>query len=618
VAATVLAQQTYTTTLTSRTITLTTSATAGRRVFLVFMNSNGTATGVTDTAGNTWTKEVTATGVTSPIVPTDIWSTPQTTNLASGAVITVTNAGGANAHIYVIDPGVDLGTRDDVDGAFGNSATAAVTSTTLGTNRWELGVVSYGAANTTAPTVSGWTQVGTVTNTASTRSIWLGEKTQAAAGSSALSATLPASNQWVALQTAYPYTIPNPTGGTGAAQSLGLTNGSATGSRTGSGASQTLGLTLGTGTGVAATYPAISTLTEDWSGGISSAKWNSQSTPAVVAGRLQADNGGTYEGVNTTGYYNAVGGGVVVEIPTVPPNETSREAIVSLVLGGSPVQKVELMYTGSTGGTAQLLARRWSGATQTSIGSTNYNATSMRWWRVRESAGTWFFDTSPDGQTWTNRFSWLSTFISPDAIKVDLNSGNWNGLATSGMAEFDNINLPPTNPTTGTGAAQTLALTNGTATGSRTGTGAAQTLAIATGSATGAWQGTGGTLTLGLVAGTATGFTPLTMSGGGESLNLPLTVGVAEGQGYRWVLNPPTEPYYFPLLERSKLIGVIPRGLALLRIGGQWVTDFSPTPAQVDAADRIYEGGRYHPLTEDQRAELIDAGLGDLVSLEAL
>lgn len=425
-AATVLAQQTYTTTLTSRTITLTTSATAGRRVFLVFMNSNGTATGVTDTAGNTWTKEVTATGVTSPIVPTDIWSTPQTTNLASGAVITVTNAGGSNAHIYVIDPGVDLGTRDDVDGAFGNSATAAVTSTTLGTNRWELGVVSYGAANTTAPTVSGWTQVGTVTNTASTRSIWLGEKTQAAAGSSALSATLPASNQWVALQTAYPYTVANPTGGTGAAQSLGLTNGSATGSRTGSGAAQSLGLTNAAGTG-------------------------------------------------------------------------SR---------------------------------------------------------------------------------------------------------------------------TGAGAAQTLTLTNGVGTGSSAnpsgGTGSAQTLAIATGSATGARQGTGGAQTLGLVAGTATGFTPLTMSGGGESLNLPLTVGVAEGQGYRWVLNPPTEPYYFPLLERSKLIGVIPRGLALLRIGGQWVTDFSPTPAQVDAADRIYEGGRYHPLTEDQRAELIDAGLGDLVSMEAL
>ena len=45
------------------------------------------------------------------------------------------------------------------------------------------------------------------------------------------------------------------------------------------------------------------------------------------------------------------------------------------------------------------------GGVQTNIFNTTYNATSMAWWRIRESGGTVFFDTAPDGVTWTNQFS---------------------------------------------------------------------------------------------------------------------------------------------------------------------------------------------------------------------
>ena len=45
------------------------------------------------------------------------------------------------------------------------------------------------------------------------------------------------------------------------------------------------------------------------------------------------------------------------------------------------------------------------GGVQTIKINLTYNATTHRWWRIREDAGTTYWDTSSDGLTWTNRAS---------------------------------------------------------------------------------------------------------------------------------------------------------------------------------------------------------------------
>ncbi|MFB7672928.1 hypothetical protein ACFC26_16120 [Kitasatospora purpeofusca] len=71
-----------------------------------------------------------------------------------------------------------------------------------------------------------------------------------------------------------------------------------------------------------------------------------------------------------------------------------------------------------------------------------YSATAHAWLRLRESGGTLYWDTSPDGTTWTNR----RTAATPAwAANTDLAlyMDSHRDAGTSNWAEYDNLNVPP-------------------------------------------------------------------------------------------------------------------------------------------------------------------------------
>lgn len=64
------------------------------------------------------------------------------------------------------------------------------------------------------------------------------------------------------------------------------------------------------------------------------------------------------------------------------------------------------------------------------------------WWRLRESAGTIYWDTSPDAVTWTNLRSLANPFA-VTALTCELQAGNYDtAVATPGQAVFSHFNLP--------------------------------------------------------------------------------------------------------------------------------------------------------------------------------
>jgi hypothetical protein len=74
--------------------------------------------------------------------------------------------------------------------------------------------------------------------------------------------------------------------------------------------------------------------------------------------------------------------------------------------------------------------------------STTYNATTHKWLRLRESAGTVYWDTSTDGVTWTNR-RLNATGLTLTAVTVYMNGAvSSTAVSNPGSAIFDNINLP--------------------------------------------------------------------------------------------------------------------------------------------------------------------------------
>lgn len=75
-----------------------------------------------------------------------------------------------------------------------------------------------------------------------------------------------------------------------------------------------------------------------------------------------------------------------------------------------------------------------------------YNASTHAWWRIRESGGTSFFDTSPDGKTWTNFVNFLN-LIAVTSMKANLEGYDFSADTAPGSAKFVNFNLLPTTKT---------------------------------------------------------------------------------------------------------------------------------------------------------------------------
>lgn len=82
-----------------------------------------------------------------------------------------------------------------------------------------------------------------------------------------------------------------------------------------------------------------------------------------------------------------------------------------------------------------------------------------------------------------------------------------------------------------------------------------------------------------------------------------------------WFFRTPTQEVWFPIAGRG-LVGSYSQGLTVYRVDGQWRTRLSPGATELANADRSYQGGYLHQLTEAQRAELDAAGFSDSITIE--
>jgi hypothetical protein len=79
--------------------------------------------------------------------------------------------------------------------------------------------------------------------------------------------------------------------------------------------------------------------------------------------------------------------------------------------------------------------------TRTSLASEPYEPARHRWWRLRESAGTLWWETSGDGESWRVLFSRASP-IALTAVKLSFGSARDRQFPSLGLAIFDSVNVP--------------------------------------------------------------------------------------------------------------------------------------------------------------------------------
>ena len=170
--------------------------------------------------------------------------------------------------------------------------------------------------------------------------------------------------------------------------------------------------------------------------------WLPENEPIVVSessGRLGvavAPNvGRIYNGVQSRGRYEMIGGNVVVDVQPAS-QEIGVETSFSLEIDSSSG------YSMSAYANRLHLIVHSSGGVTNSV-AIDYDPVAHRFWRMRhDPAGTMELETSSDGMAWTSRRS-AALSRTPTGVIVSLLAGTYISLGVEmpGTAYFDNVKL---------------------------------------------------------------------------------------------------------------------------------------------------------------------------------
>ncbi|MFD5041952.1 chitosanase [Streptomyces sp. NPDC058377] len=189
--------------------------------------------------------------------------------------------------------------------------------------------------------------------------------------------------------------------------------------------------------------PLLENLVDDFNdNSVSAVLWpGSYGGVTETGGRARVPVSAAYAGFESAAAWQLKDSGVFVEVPTLPAVGGTEEAYVSLVISGSTDGT-------SIGWTYNLISGMlravsnvdyWDDAAV----SLTYSSTAHRWWRVRETGSTVYWDTSPDGVTWTQRRSLTTPAWAAAATTLGLSLEAVRDTGAAAYAEFDNLNVAP-------------------------------------------------------------------------------------------------------------------------------------------------------------------------------
>jgi hypothetical protein len=179
---------------------------------------------------------------------------------------------------------------------------------------------------------------------------------------------------------------------------------------------------------------------------IDTMKWTAYAAPAPTAERIRETNGRIeiqpasgatgYSGLGANTPVDLTGSQLVVELVQALPARVAGEAYLTASKDGSNWINLAV-WDGVIG-----VTRKVAG-TLSHPRTLPYVPERHRWLRLREEAGTTYWETSPDGDAWEVLYSQANPFILT-ALMADFGAGIWDPTPSPGTAIFDNFNVPDT------------------------------------------------------------------------------------------------------------------------------------------------------------------------------
>jgi hypothetical protein len=177
----------------------------------------------------------------------------------------------------------------------------------------------------------------------------------------------------------------------------------------------------------------IETLKDTFDTAINPAVWGTYGQVSVESGRLRMNSITAYSGAYTQDRYDLRESAVAVQIapaPFAPSREFS--VTVTSITGDGALMAI-------TGQYGTLFMRRKQSGNTDSYG--DYNPADV-WFRIRMTGTTLYWETSPNGFTWTTQWS-ATTSSDLSAVQLELSLGHWGTEVGEPPGYFDNVNTLP-------------------------------------------------------------------------------------------------------------------------------------------------------------------------------
>ncbi len=188
------------------------------------------------------------------------------------------------------------------------------------------------------------------------------------------------------------------------------------------------------------TVPGVDTIKDTFTGTtLDASKWvkfgtASRTTQSDAITISPSTTGTGWQGITSKTTYQMKDNGVFVEVPKTTNGNAPAETQLVVEKDANHRLLIIRSYYG-------MVFRSYVDGVLSDTG-TAYNATNMRWWRIREAGGNVYFETSANASTWTVRRTIAKPF-DLSSVKVSLSAGTYQTTSSPGTAQFDNLNTPP-------------------------------------------------------------------------------------------------------------------------------------------------------------------------------
>lgn len=182
----------------------------------------------------------------------------------------------------------------------------------------------------------------------------------------------------------------------------------------------------------------VATFTDDFGAGINPGIWNAAAA-TVSDGLVTLNiNSGVYGQIDTNAKlsFDLASSSVFMQWVSLPTFGASNECFLEMINNAS--NKFSVFRSGALN---PVTLRTTVGGTATSVNASNTNP----WWRLRESGGNVYLDTSADGNTWVQLLTKAHTLTAAQLsnMYLSINAGDYGALGAK-TAVIDNVNVVPT------------------------------------------------------------------------------------------------------------------------------------------------------------------------------